>query len=85
MSRLYKNVLGVSFLDDMTTLRRAINVRHELVHRNVRKKSDGTEHDVEENEIRLVIKAEGELIDHIEREWLRRGENGEEAAPSPNF
>ncbi len=78
--KLYDNVLGVSF-PDVTALHSAIAVRHDLVHHNGRK-PDGTEHELTETDIRLVIKAEGELIDHIEREWLRKGKNSEESVPS---
>jgi hypothetical protein len=77
VSSLYKNVLGVTFPENLaTTLRKAINVRHELVHHNVHKNPDGTEHVVDEEEIRGVIKAAEELIDHIQREWLRKSSAG---------
>ena len=70
VKKLYENVLGIKF-PDVTALHAAIGVRHDLVHHNGRK-LDGTEHELTEMDIRLVIKAEGELIDHIEREWLRK-------------
>ena len=70
VSRIYKNVLGVSF-PDLTALRNAIQVRNELVHRNGRK-LDGTEDELSETDIRRVIKTAEELTDHIEMEWLRR-------------
>jgi hypothetical protein len=82
--KLYENVLGVNFPTDTASLRKAIAIRHELVHRNGRKR-DGTEHELTEMDIRLVIKAEGEFIDHIEREWLRRGKGREEQIPSADI
>jgi hypothetical protein len=80
VKKLYTNVLGIKF-PDVSVLDRAVGVRNNLVHHNGRK-ADGTEHELTEMDIRLVIKAEGELIDHIEREWLRKGENSEKAVPS---
>jgi hypothetical protein len=83
VKRLYANVLGISF-PDVNVLHNAITVRHDLVHHNGRK-ADGTEHGLTEMDIRLVIKAEGELIDHIERKWLRKGKNSDEAAPDAHI
>jgi hypothetical protein len=69
VSALYERVLGVRFPSDLKALRSAIDIRHELVHRNG-KKDDGTEHEIGEPEIRAVIKAAAELVAHIEARWL---------------
>jgi hypothetical protein len=69
VSALYERVLGVSFPPDMIALRNAIGVRHELVHRNGRKR-DWTEHEVGESEIHGVVKLAEILVDHIEERWL---------------
>ena len=68
--RLYGNVLGINF-PNVKDFQDSITVRHELVHRNGRK-PDGTEHLVTEADIRKVIKLEEELVEHIEKEWLRQ-------------
>lgn len=80
VKRLYANVLGICF-PDLNVLHNAIAVRHDLVHHNGRK-ADGTEHELTEMDIRLVIKAEGDLIDYIERKWVRKGKNNDDTVPS---
>jgi hypothetical protein len=69
VSKLYDNVLGVTFPSDIKALRDAIAVRHELVHRNGKKK-DGTEHEISEPEIKKVVRLAEELVEHIEQRWL---------------
>jgi hypothetical protein len=69
VSKLYDSVLGVTFPSDIKALRDAIAVRHELVHRNGKKK-DGTEHDIGEPKIRGVVRLAEELVEHIEKRWL---------------
>lgn len=69
VSKLYENVLGVTFPSDIRALRDAIAVRHELVHRNGKKK-DGTEHMISEPEIKKVVRLAEELVEHIEKRWL---------------
>jgi hypothetical protein len=77
--RLYENVLSITF-PSIKDLQAAIAVRHELVHRNGRK-ADGTEHVLTETDIRKVIKMEEELIEHIEKEWLRQTASSGTATP----
>jgi hypothetical protein len=69
VSALYERVLGVNFPSDMQALRNAIAVRHELVHRNG-KKRDGTEHEISESEIQSVVKLAEAMVEHVERRWL---------------
>ncbi len=69
VSKLHDNVLGVTFPSDIKALRDAIAVRHELVHRNGKKK-DGTEHEISEPEIKRIVRLAEELVEHIEQRGL---------------
>ncbi len=69
VSKLYDRVLGVTFPSDVRDLRAAVAVRHELVHRNGKKKDD-TEHEISEEDIGGAVKRAEELVGHIEKGWL---------------
>ncbi len=68
VGKLYEKTLGISFPSDMNALHKAIEIRHELVHRNG-KKEDDTEHNISEADLRGVMKVAEELVNHIEEKW----------------
>jgi hypothetical protein len=69
VSRLYQDVLNLSFPNDLSKLNSIIALRHELVHRNG-KKDDGTAHNITEAQIKEAIGVAEELVQHIETRWM---------------
>lgn len=64
---MFKNVLGIKFLDDMGDIFRAINNRHDIIHRNGKTK-DGNELRITKQDVLGLISKVEELIEHIERQ-----------------
>jgi hypothetical protein len=67
VAALYKNVLDIEFPDTRELHETVIKLRHELVHRNGKKK-DGI-HTIAESDIRNAIRLAQMLVDHIEKRW----------------
>ncbi len=65
---MFKNVLGIEFPDDISTLFKAILIRHDLVHRSGRTK-DGASHVITKKEISELIKTAEDFVKHIESQW----------------
>jgi hypothetical protein len=68
VAALYKNVLDIEFPDTRELHETVITLRHELVHRNGKKK-DGNNHIIAEPDIRNAIRLAQILVDHIEKRW----------------
>jgi hypothetical protein len=66
---MFQAALGVVFPKEMDELFKAILVRHDLVHRNGRKK-DGGEHVLERKDIETLIETASSLVSDIEAQWL---------------
>lgn len=67
---MFLSVLGVKFPDDMDGLFKAVQVRHDIVHRNGKKK-DGGEHALENKDVDGLIAMAETLVKHIEGEWAK--------------
>lgn len=65
---MFKSTLGVLLNDDMDGLFKAVLVRHDLVHRNGKKK-DGGEHHLQTEDVEKLISMAGSLVGEIERQW----------------
>ena len=65
---MFKSSLGVVFPKDLETLFKAILVRHDLVHRNGKKK-DGGEHRIGAEDVRTLIASANSLVNEIEKQW----------------
>ena len=63
---MYKDVLGIEFNVDLGDLIRAILTRHDIVHRNGKRKN-GEEIIVTKNDIKDLIKKADELIKEVDR------------------
>lgn len=68
---MFKDTLDLSFPDDMNDLFKAVLIRHDLVHRNGKKK-DGGEHDISGNEVKTLIQWSRSFVDHIETQWAKK-------------
>ena len=68
VAALYKNVLDIEFPDTRELRETVIELRHELVHRNGKKK-DGNIYVIAEPDIRNAIRLAQMLVDHIEKRW----------------
>lgn len=64
VEKLYNNTLEVSFPRDITDLYQAINIRHDIVHRNGRTKSGRIRHIKKANVENLILKIR-DFADHI--------------------
>jgi hypothetical protein len=65
---MFKETLDIKFPNKMEILFKAVLVRHDLVHRNGKKK-DGGEHDISVEIITELIKEAGEFVSHIDKQW----------------
>jgi hypothetical protein len=65
---MFKNTLGLSFPDNISDLFKAVLIRHDLVHRNGRKK-DGGEHDISESTVKSIIEQARSFVAHLDRQW----------------
>lgn len=68
---MFKDTLDIDFPTDMRTLFKSVLVRHDLVHRNGKKK-DGGEHDISVEIITELIKEAKEFVSHIDKQWAER-------------
>lgn len=67
---LYKNVLLCNFPEDkVSDLKRYVDIRHDIVHRNG-KSTDGTTVSVTKNELRELINLVREVVEHIDKQIL---------------
>ncbi len=64
---MYKNVLGVSFPDDLGAIFNAINTRHDIIHRNGKDKTSKIVH-ITKKDIEVLVESIDHLVDHIEQE-----------------
>jgi len=62
---MFRDALGVDFPEDMGDLFTAVQIRHDIVHRNGKKK-DGSEHTLELSDIEALINRVEKLVGHIE-------------------
>lgn len=65
VAKLYRDTLGVHFPEDMTELLKAVQIRHDFVHRNGRT-PDGTEISLTPDQITALIKLVQSLVEGIE-------------------
>jgi hypothetical protein len=77
---MFKNTLGIEFPSKMEILFKAVLVRHDLVHRNGKKK-DGGEHDISPEIITKLIKEAGEFVSHVDKQWPERMKSNNCGAP----
>lgn len=70
---MFKDTLDIAFPNDISTLFKAVLVRHDLVHRNGKKK-DGGEHDISVETIVDLIREAREFVSHIDKQWTEKGE-----------
>jgi hypothetical protein len=65
VSLMYKSALGISFPEDMAALYKAVETRHDIVHRNG-KSPDGTPLEIKKEDVCKLIEEVRELAHHIE-------------------
>lgn len=65
---MFKSALGIDFPEKLDELFRGILVRHDLVHRNGKKK-DGSDHTITRARIEDLIKVADSLVRKIEEQW----------------
>jgi hypothetical protein len=70
---MFKGTLEVSFPDDMRDLFKAVLIRHDLVHRNGKKK-DGGEHNISEKAVRNIVMQARSFVDHLDKQWSEKSE-----------
>ena len=64
---LYRNVLDITFLKDSSPIHRAVAIRHDLVHRNGRRKN-GTFHKFSKQDIETLFTSLGHFVTHIDQQ-----------------
>lgn len=64
VGRLFKSVLDISFPQDLKNIYRAVEVRHDIVHRNGKSK-DGIETEITKLEIHDLIKNSRQFIGYV--------------------
>lgn len=74
---MFKETLNISFPDDLKDLFIAINIRHDIVHRNGKKrnktKTDSDEfHIITKDMVLELIEKANAFVNHINREWSRK-------------
>jgi hypothetical protein len=67
VSRMFTNTLSVKFPTDISFLKEAIGIRHDIVHRGGKKK-DNTYHQITKEDIEKVISAVSAVVWAIERQ-----------------
>jgi len=67
---MFKDKLGLSFPDNMGDLFKAVLIRHDLVHRNG-KKRDGGEHNVSKKEIKDIIGQARSFVADLDSQWAK--------------
>lgn len=68
---MYRDTLSIGFIDELAQLIEAITIRHDLVHRNGRKK-DGSEHHLCADDIRELIRYVSGFVVHIDEQWSNK-------------
>ncbi len=68
---MFKDTLDLSFPDDMSDLFKAVLIRHDLVHRNGKKK-DGGDHDISEKSVNDLIEKARSFVDHLDSRWAKK-------------
>lgn len=69
IQNMYRDVLGVNFLEDNSNILRAVAMRHDLVHRNGRTKS-GLLHNISKQDILQLIADCRVFVDHIDQQIM---------------
>lgn len=64
---MYKATLDVEFSDDLTEIHKAIQIRHDIVHRNGKTK-EGKELTIASDEIKALIKSVAVFIQHVDHQ-----------------
>jgi hypothetical protein len=76
---LYKNVLGID-LGHPGEVYKAVLIRHDIIHRNG-KMRNGSEVNVSESDVRSIGAAVTSLAHHIDEEWSRLQQLGNQPPP----
>lgn len=71
---MFKDTLGISFPDDTGDLFKAVLIRHDLVHRNGKKK-EGGEHDLSQKAVRDLIEQAKTFVEHLDKQWSQKSES----------
>lgn len=74
IQHMYKDVLGVIFLEDISSILNAVAIRHDLVHRNGRTKS-GSLHKFDKQDILQLIADCRKFVDHIDQQLMKLGKD----------
>lgn len=67
VSRLYGSVLEVSFPSDLAQIYRAINVRHDIVHRNGKSKNN-VDTKIDESDIHDLLDNSRKFVEHVNKQ-----------------
>lgn len=81
---MYKDTLGVNFPDDMGDLHRSILIRHDIVHRNGKKK-DGGDIVIATKSITDLIQAASALVRDIDAQMYPQHSVLSDGADAPDF
>jgi hypothetical protein len=68
---MFKDTLCMSFPDDTNDLFKAVLIRHDLVHRNGKKK-EGGEHYLSQEAIRSLIRKATAFVEHLDKQWSQK-------------
>jgi hypothetical protein len=74
IQNMYREVLGIIFLDDISNILKAVSIRHDLVHRNGRNKS-GSFHKFNKPDILQLISDCRKFVDHIDQQIVNLGKD----------
>ena len=67
---MFRSTLGIEFPKDMDNLFTAVLVRHDLVHRNGRKRAGG-EHILHQEQVEKLIEITNSFVEAIEEQWRK--------------
>jgi len=76
VNQMFRDTLDVTFPKEMGVLFKAVLVRHDLVHRNGKKK-DGGEHDISVEAISELIEEARAFVSHIDKQWTKKSSEDE--------
>jgi hypothetical protein len=68
VKKMFADTLGIKFPNEMDGLIKAVLTRHDLVHRNGRKK-EGGEHSITLDQVDELLKEAETLVSDIEKQW----------------
>lgn len=71
IQKMYKDVLGVNFLEDISRLHKAVTIRHDLVHRNGRTKS-GVVHKLNKKQLLQLISDVKDFVSHVNKQLMEK-------------